>query len=94
MRHATVSVAVTPNGYADAVVEGKWFVTPLEIQMGFSEFVNLLENGGNTDFPNGVYYIQKQNSNFTMVPYEPLVHDAETHIPWATDAFGGYLLIS
>ena len=83
-----VSVAVTPNGYADAVVGEEWFVTPLEMQMKFSEFVDLLEKGGHTRFPKGVYYIQKQNSNFTMAQYEPLVHDAETHIPWATEAFG------
>ena len=90
MGDTTVSVAVTPNGFADAVVGGEWFVTPLELQVKFSEFVDLLEKGGNARFPNGVYYIQKQNSNFTTAQYEPLVSDAERHIPWATDAFGGY----
>ena len=86
-----VSVAVTPDGYADAVVEGRWFVTPLEVQMKFSELVDMLENGdekGVTQFPKGVYYIQKQDSNFTMPEYEPLARDAEMHIAWATEAFG------
>ena len=81
MGDTTVSVTVTPNGFADAVVSGEWFVTPLELQMKFSEFVDLLEKGGSASFPIGVYYIQKQNSNFTTAQYEPLVSDAETHIP-------------
>lgn len=78
-----VTVAVTPNGYADGVV-GDRFVMPEERLMTFARFLDVMEN------PNryhGVYYIQKQNSNFTA-ELEELLADAELHIPWVTEAIG------
>ncbi|EDW72609.1 uncharacterized protein Dwil_GK17091 [Drosophila willistoni] len=59
-----VDVAVTPNGYADglATQEGKeYFVLPLETQMKLSELLNKLD-----DPMGAIYYIQKQNSNFSL----------------------------
>lgn len=78
-----VSVAVTPNGYADAVV-GDRFVMPEERQMTISQFLDIME--GKVE-ANGIFYIQKQNSSLTL-EFEELVGDIEKHIPWATEAFG------
>lgn len=56
--------------------------------MRFAEFVDILEGNRDPKYPNGVYYIQKQNSNFTTKEYSTLAQDAERHIPWASEAFG------
>ncbi|KAK2583857.1 hypothetical protein KPH14_001133 [Odynerus spinipes] len=84
-----ILVAVTPNGYADAVtecfVEGtrkEYFVMPEERSLTTSAFLNTLENPES----GSVFYIQKQNSNFQ--DFSELWEDAETDISWATDAFG------
>lgn len=58
-----VTIAITPNGYADglAVKDGKeYFVMPLEQQMRMTDFLDTLE-----DSNPAIHYIQKQNSNFT-----------------------------
>nr|XP_022340537.1 jmjC domain-containing protein 7-like isoform X2 [Crassostrea virginica] len=78
-----VTVAVTPNGYADAVTDGK-FVMPEERRMTMADFLDIL------DHPNqqsGIFYIQKQNSNFTD-EFEEIVDDVESDIQWGTEAFG------
>ncbi|XP_021922960.1 jmjC domain-containing protein 7-like isoform X3 [Zootermopsis nevadensis] len=85
-----VTVAVTPNGYADAIVTGsgepssEYFVTPDERVMLMSEFLDALEN--NDQYP-GVFYIQRQNSNLTK-DFPELVTDVGRDVPWATEAFG------
>ena len=79
----TVTVAVTPNGYADAVV-GEKFVLPEEREMKFSEFLDILE--GKSHDP-GIFYVQKQNSNLTD-EFQGLCDEAASDIPWATEAFG------
>ncbi|XP_013379747.1 jmjC domain-containing protein 7 [Lingula anatina] len=79
----TVSVAVTPNGYADAV-SGNKFVMPEERQITFNKFLDILEN---KDTVPGIFYIQKQNSNFTE-EFPELLPDAESEIEMATKAFG------
>jgi hypothetical protein len=76
-----VTVTVTPNGYADAVV-GDRFVTPEERKMKFSNFLDIMDN---PEQHLGVFYVQKQNSNFADELGELLV-DAESHIPWVTEA--------
>ncbi|KAI0209341.1 Bifunctional peptidase and (3S)-lysyl hydroxylase JMJD7 [Lamellibrachia satsuma] len=78
-----VTVTVTPSGYADAV-HGDRFMMPEERHMPLSECVDILE--GETK-SNGIFYIQKQNSNF-MDEFSDLIPDAEEHIPWATEALG------
>ena len=80
-----VTVAITPNGYADAV-EGKFFVTPHYQVMKMELFLNILRG----IFPKnleGVYYIQKQNSNF-IEEFNEIHRDAMMEIPWANEAFG------
>ncbi|CAN7998216.1 unnamed protein product [Ixodes hexagonus] len=83
MGSQTVSVAVTPNGYADAVRDGM-FVMPEERQMPFAEFLDILER---RDDSRGVFYVQKQNSNFTG-EFERLADDVDADVAWATAAFG------
>lgn len=79
-----VSVAVTPNGLADAIYESK-FVLPEERKMLFSDFLDIMES------PNlgrsGIFYIQKQNGNFTG-EFSEIISDAEADIKWATESFG------
>eukprot|EP00741_Cyanophora_paradoxa_P002535 tig00000076_g2459.t1 len=57
-----VTVAVTPNGRADAVTEyegREYFAVPYERRMRFSEFVDVLESPDPT--AGGVHYVQLQN---------------------------------
>ena len=78
-----VSVAVTPNGYADAML-GDMFMMPEERRMTMSKFIDIIKNPQKS---NGVFYIQKQNSNLTE-EFGDIVMDVEEDIPWATLAFG------
>lgn len=78
-----VTVSVTPNGYADAVQDG-YFMLPEERFMQFSNFLDTLEGKRKT---NGVFYVQKQNSNFTD-EFVDILGDAETNVQWASEAFG------
>ena len=83
-----VKVAVTPNGYADAIIyegslEGK-FVMPCEDSMTFKDFIDTLETPDKAE--NGIYYIQRQNSNLTEEMSE-LLQDIK-ELNWAKEAFG------
>lgn len=83
-----VSVAVTPNGYADAITKlhdtmEEFFVMPEERFLAMSEFLDALENPKE----DSVFYIQKQNSNFISC-FSKLWSDAEIEISWANEAFG------
>ncbi|XP_012267185.2 bifunctional peptidase and (3S)-lysyl hydroxylase Jmjd7 [Athalia rosae] len=89
-----VTVAVTPNGYADAIAakaskDGatfeNYFVMPEERLIPMSTFLNTLENSEEQN----VHYIQKQDSNF-IKDFTELWADAELDVPWATEAFGKY----
>lgn len=80
-----VTVAVTPNGYADAPYQNK-FVMPEERTMTFDTVLDILEKKKEAA---GVFYVQKQNSNFTD-EFRELIKDADSHIPWATEALGLY----
>lgn len=81
-----VTVTVTPNGYADAVC-GNRFVMPEERRMTFGSFLDVIERKYN---PRGVFYVQKQNSNFTD-EFQSLMSDAPADIPWASEALGEYM---
>ncbi|XP_046465563.1 bifunctional peptidase and (3S)-lysyl hydroxylase JMJD7 isoform X2 [Neodiprion pinetum] len=87
-----VSVAVTPNGYADAIAvkeledgtgKKEYFVMPEERLVPMSTFLDALES----PTQGNVYYIQKQNSNFNE-DFPELWSDAGTDISWATETFG------
>ncbi|KAH9373200.1 hypothetical protein HPB48_004945 [Haemaphysalis longicornis] len=81
--NVSVTVAVTPNGLADAV-HGSLFVTPEERVMKFGKFLDILEGHEQSE---AVFYIQKQNSNFTD-EFVTLAGDVERDVAWATEAFG------
>ncbi|XP_053553801.1 bifunctional peptidase and (3S)-lysyl hydroxylase JMJD7 [Bombina bombina] len=81
--YKNVSVAVTPNGYADAVYNGK-FVMPEERNMLFADVLDIVEKKKK---PPGVYYIQKQCSNLTE-EFQELIGDVESHIHWMSEALG------
>ncbi|XP_028993885.1 bifunctional peptidase and (3S)-lysyl hydroxylase JMJD7 isoform X2 [Betta splendens] len=78
-----ISVAVTPNGYADAV-SGDRFVMPEERQMSFSSVLDIIE--GKVE-KCGVFYIQKQCSNL-LEELPELTQDVEPHVPWMSSALG------
>ncbi|XP_072032141.1 bifunctional peptidase and (3S)-lysyl hydroxylase JMJD7-like [Amphiura filiformis] len=84
-----VTVAVTPNGYADAVYKDH-FVMPEERTMSFASFLDIMQHSNDLEksaqHP-GVFYIQKQNSNLTE-EFPELIPDVEADIPWATETFG------
>ncbi|XP_063586150.1 bifunctional peptidase and (3S)-lysyl hydroxylase Jmjd7-like isoform X2 [Penaeus indicus] len=78
-----VSVAVTPNGYADAPNKG-YFVMPEERFMLFADFLNIMEK---PDSQPGIYYVQKQNSNFTE-EFPEILQDASPEVSWFSEALG------
>ncbi|CAB3378966.1 Hypothetical predicted protein [Cloeon dipterum] len=80
-----VTVAVTPNGWADAVSDdGKFFMLPEERQMKFSDFLDRLNEKSEL---NPVFYMQQQNSNLTG-EMKCLIGDVPEEINWASTAFG------
>lgn len=84
-----VTVAVTPNGYADAVSDdGKYFMLPEERQMKFSDFINAIDEQESCDNDSSpILYMQQQNSNL-LGEMKDLVGDVPSHIDWATEAMG------
>lgn len=83
MGSKVISVAVTPNGYADAV-NGNRFVMPEERQMSFTSLLDIVEGKVKSS---GVFYVQKQCSNLTEELPE-LTGDVKTHIDWMSEALG------
>lgn len=83
MSSKLVSVAVTPNGYADAVYQDR-FVMPEERRMPFSAFLDIVEKKVTSP---GVYYVQKQCSNLTE-EFPELIGDVEPDVSWMSKALG------
>ncbi|BFZ15711.1 hypothetical protein BsWGS_18750 [Bradybaena similaris] len=81
-----VTVAVTPNGYADAICEG-YFVMPEEHNMLMSQFLDIIYTPPEQRNTQGVFYIQKQNSNLCS-EFSDLMGDVDSHVSWGTEAFG------
>ncbi|XP_035795793.1 bifunctional peptidase and (3S)-lysyl hydroxylase Jmjd7-like [Anopheles albimanus] len=81
-----VTVAVTPNGYADGLAlheTEEHFVLPLEQTMRMEDFLSALDRKD----PNSVLYIQRQNSNLTE-DFEELWNDVnEASLDFASEAF-------
>ncbi|XP_070834906.1 bifunctional peptidase and (3S)-lysyl hydroxylase JMJD7 isoform X1 [Chaetodon trifascialis] len=78
-----ISVAVTPNGYADAV-NGDRFVMPEERRMSFSSVLDVIEGKVQVS---GVLYVQKQCSNL-LDELPELTDDVEPHVSWMSAALG------
>ncbi|KAJ8920850.1 hypothetical protein NQ315_015642 [Exocentrus adspersus] len=80
-----VTVAVTPNGYADGVAlisDKEYFVMPEEINIRYTDFLRFLDR----QMENFVCYIQTQNSNL-MEDFAELLPDVGSEIKWASQAF-------
>ncbi|KAJ7498918.1 cupin-like domain-containing protein [Mycena latifolia] len=96
---AEISVAVTPNGRADAVTQGPdgklYFVEPHVEKMKMSEFLSKLSCEPSQS---EIYYLQSQNGNvysnrfFEGTPdpseFEALRPDIPSEISWCTEALG------
>ncbi len=83
MGQKEVSVECTPKGKGDYVRKGK-FVMPEKRQMKLTDFLDVMETKSRAK---GNLYISHQNSNFVS-EFAPLHGDVESHLSWATDAFG------
>jgi len=77
-----VTVDVTPNGYADSIVDN-YFVQPEKRKMKVSNFFDILESPNKY---NGIYYVMHQNNNFTT-EFESLWRDIDTSLLWANETF-------
>ncbi|KAH9936956.1 Clavaminate synthase-like protein [Amylocystis lapponica] len=101
MAHRSISVAVTPNGRADAITPGpdgrRYFVEPHVEKMTMAAFLDKLSPEANAS-ASEVYYLQSQNGNMYTNRYfdptaeddpsefEPLRNDVPSDISWCTDA--------
>ncbi|KAI8080003.1 cupin-like domain-containing protein [Halteromyces radiatus] len=94
MKDQEVTVAVTPNGRADAVTinprTGKeYFVMPHEEQMKFDTFLSHLHQDQitTTTTKKPVYYISLQNGSLPL-EYSQLEQDIDPEISWCSQALG------
>jgi jumonji domain-containing protein 7 len=84
-----VTVATTPNGYADAVTydpvtKKDYFVMPHEKHITFDSFLDLME--GKTVSENA-HYISLQNGSLP-VEYGAIEADVDMDIKWCSEALG------
>ncbi|KAL4262044.1 Cupin-like domain 8 [Pleurotus pulmonarius] len=102
MGNRTFSVAVTPNGRADAVTKGPdgrlYFVEPYACDMTMEAFLSTIHDSKRKDEGN-IHYLQSQNGNLFTNKYfggssedpsefEPLRADVLAEVPWCTEALG------
>ena len=84
----SVTVTLTPDGYADAIKKGKdgddLFVMPHEMKMTVGELLDELQS----PLTNRVAYYQMQNSNMTDDDEWSSLMDDVAEIEWAAQAFG------
>ncbi|XP_035916277.1 bifunctional peptidase and (3S)-lysyl hydroxylase Jmjd7 isoform X1 [Anopheles stephensi] len=81
-----VTVAITPNGYADGLAlheEEEYFVLPLEQSMCMGDFLDALDQ----KHPDAIPYIQRQNSNLTEDFQELWMDVNESSLDFASEAF-------
>ncbi|KAI8149323.1 putative pla2g4b [Fennellomyces sp. T-0311] len=84
-----VTVATTPNGYADAVTydpvtDREYFALPHEKTMSFGRFLDILEDKESTP---DAHYISLQNDSL-HTEYMALKDDIEEEISWCSEALG------
>ncbi|CAO3659240.1 unnamed protein product [Rhizopus stolonifer] len=89
MGESDITVAVTPNGYADAitldpVTQKEYFVMPHEQTMSFNSFLDLIEDKTKSDNAN---YISLQNGSLPA-EYSSLEQDVDPDISWCSQALG------
>ncbi|OCB90872.1 hypothetical protein A7U60_g1896 [Sanghuangporus baumii] len=104
MEEIPISVAVTPDGNADAIVlnsDGlRYFVEPHVERIGMRELLRILsrktpDQDHNESAPTEVYYLQSQNGNLYALQdaeshceFDPLRTDVPKDVSWATEALG------
>lgn len=97
-----ISIAVTPNGLADAIIRGPddkiYFTEPLVEQMTMTQFLSKISSDSNVECSE-VHYLQSQNGNLysglyfeengldSFSEFEPLRSDIPADISWCTDVF-------
>ncbi|KAI8368725.1 JMJD7-PLA2G4B protein-like protein [Blakeslea trispora] len=89
MGDTIVTVATTPNGYADAVTQDpisqkEYFVMPYEAHMPFNAFIDIMEEKTMTT---NAHYISLQNGSLS-VEYSALEQDVDPEIDWCSQALG------
>ncbi|KAF5363697.1 hypothetical protein D9756_000620 [Leucocoprinus leucothites] len=97
-----ISIAITPNGRADAVTRGPgdklYFVEPHVEQMSMR---NLLARLADQDPSSDIYYLQSQNGNLyssehfannghSLSEFEPLRDDVPSEVSWCSEALDRY----
>jgi len=83
-----VTVAITPDGYADSVADDKYFVQPLYEKMTFREFMaQSIEHPSGDPTTLGVHYIQLQNDSL-RTEFAGLLKDIDVDIGFASEALG------
>ncbi|KAI0732763.1 Clavaminate synthase-like protein [Irpex lacteus] len=93
--NSPISVAVTPNGRADAITQGEdwrlYFAEPLVEQMTMKDFLGKLASG---KIDSEVLYLQSQDGNLFSssrgIPSEfhGILSDVPEHLPFCTEALG------
>ncbi|KAI7875142.1 Clavaminate synthase-like protein [Lichtheimia hyalospora FSU 10163] len=89
MGESIVTVATTPNGYADAVTydpntDREYFVLPHEESMPFNDFLDIIQ--GKRDTPHA-HYISLQNDSL-HTEFAALKDDIDEEITWCSEALG------
>ncbi|KAI7901958.1 JMJD7-PLA2G4B protein-like protein [Cokeromyces recurvatus] len=89
MGETIVTVAVTPNGYADAVTydpitDKDYFAMPYEDHMTFNSFLDIMEGKVTSDNAN---YISLQNGSLP-IEYSAIEKDVDPDITWCSEALG------
>ncbi|KAJ3559205.1 hypothetical protein NP233_g11324 [Leucocoprinus birnbaumii] len=95
-----ISIAITPNGRADAVTRGlddkPYFVEPHVEQMSMQELLSRLADQG-ADPSSNIHYLQSQNGNLysseyfsdgghSLSEFEPLRDDVPSQVSWCSEA--------
>lgn len=88
LRDARVTVALTPDGLADAPASDESaLMLPAEATMAYPDFIDMLRRQNSTDGENSpVVYLQKQNNSF-ITEFSALAADVG-RVGWADVAFG------
>ncbi|KAI8378028.1 cupin-like domain-containing protein [Radiomyces spectabilis] len=89
MGDTPVTVASTPNGYADAVTmdevtQQKYFALPHEQRMPFSDYLDLIEGKAISE---NAHYISLQNGSLPT-EFSLLENDVDPEITWCSEALG------
>ncbi|KAK4515909.1 uncharacterized protein ATC70_010867 [Mucor velutinosus] len=89
MGDTTVTVAATPNGYADAVTfdpatQKEYFTMPYQDHMTFNTFMDLMEGKKVSENAN---YISLQNGSLPA-EYSAIENDVDKDIDWCSEALG------